>query len=74
LESVPQKSQRKKENLFSMKENWNLRCAAESSQSQISIYNQSLLRLPEGVEAEVLAGIQSIHKHRRIGPRNFEVK
>lgn len=57
-----------------MKENGNLRCAAESLQSQISISNQSLLRLPEGMEGEDLAGIQSIHKHRRIGPHNFEVK
>lgn len=57
-----------------MKENGNLRCAAESLQSQISIYNQWLLRLPEGMEGEDLAGTQSTHKHRRICPRNFQVK
>lgn len=57
-----------------MKENGNLRCAAESLQSQISIYNQWLLRLPEGMEGEDLAGTQSIRKHRRIHPRNFEVE
>lgn len=46
-----------------MKENGNLRCATESSQSQISIYNQSLLRLPEGMEGGDLAGTQSTQKH-----------
>lgn len=63
-----------KEKLFTMKENWNFKCAAESLQSLIIIFNQSLLRLPEGTDGEDLAGIQSIHKHRRISPHNVEVK